>query len=132
MCTSTHGVTNNVAGDGKKESVGTRPKIGDLGNERRSDTVENTIDDTDSTNDSVFTERRGSELSIYEGTSAFHSSPQVVTEAELTVSSGASTQRVNVSNQTDRSPERVETPTLAEDNVCEDRRQPSLALDDGK
>lgn len=75
VCTSTHGVTDSVAGDGKKESVGTRPKIGDLGNERRSDTVENTVDDTDSTNYSVFTERRGSELSIYEGTSAFDSSP---------------------------------------------------------
>lgn len=129
MCASTHGVTDSIAGDGKKESVGTGPKIGDLGNERRSDTVENTVDDTDSTNDSVFTERRGSELSIYEGTSAFHSSSQVVMEAGLTVSGGASTQRVNVSNQTDRSPERVETPTLAEHNVCEDRSQPPLALD---
>lgn len=66
MSTSTHGITDSVAGDGKEESVGTRPKIGNLGDERRSDTVENTVDDADSTNDSVFTERRGSKLSIYE------------------------------------------------------------------
>lgn len=43
----------------------------------------------------------------------------VVMEMKLTVSCGASTQRINIGDQTDRSPERVETPTLAEDNVCE-------------
>lgn len=71
VSTSTHGVTDSVTSDGKEESVGTRPKIGNFGDERRSDAVENTVNDTDSTNDSVFTKRRGSKLGIYANASAF-------------------------------------------------------------
>lgn len=66
MSISIYGIIDSVVGDGKEESVGMRLKIGNFGDERRSDIVENIVDDVDSINDSVFIERRGSKLSIYE------------------------------------------------------------------